>query len=144
MTTYIQLTQQLHNAFSNADYDAVLALVADDIETVSYSNGYQSKGKDGFRTFFMGFASAFPDITITHRNIIASGDWVAVEFGATGTNTGTLMTPNGAAPPTGRKVEFNVCEVHEWKDGKLTRLVNYQDAMSLMAQLGLLPQPAGL
>ena len=27
---------------------------------------------------------------------------------------------------------------------KLTRLVNYQDAMSLMAQLGLLPQPAGL
>jgi hypothetical protein len=41
-------------------------------------------------------------------------------------------------------IDLNVCEIHEWKNGKLTRIVNYQDAMSLMAQPGLLPQPAGL
>ena len=144
MTTNIQLTERLHNAFSEGKYDDVLALVADDIECVSYSSGYSSKGIEGFRTFFMGFANAFPDIKVVHRNIFASGDCVAVEFGAQGTNTGTLMTPNGGVPPTGRKVELNVCEIHEWKNGKLTRIVNYQDAMSLMAQLGLLPQPAGL
>jgi predicted ester cyclase len=49
-----------------------------------------------------------------------------------------------AVPLTGRKVEFNVCEIHEWNNSKLTRLVNYQHAMSLMAQLGLLPQRTGL
>jgi steroid delta-isomerase-like uncharacterized protein len=144
MATNIQLTEQLHAAFSAGNYEEVLALVADDIETVSYSNGYTAQGKEGFRAFFMGFANAFPDIKITHRNVIANGDWVAVEFGATGTNTGPLMTPNGPVPPTGRKVEFNVCEIHQWKDGQLARIVNYQDALSLMAQLGLLPQPAGL
>lgn len=144
MKTHIQLTEQLHQAFNENRYDDVLALCADDMDTVSYSNGFIAKGKDNFRKFFLGFKSAFPDITITHRNIFSSGDWVAVEFGATGTNTGPLMTPSGTAPPTGRKVEFNVCEIHEWKGGKLTRIVNYQDAMSLMAQLGLLPQPSGL
>lgn len=144
MKTNIQLTEQLHTAWNENRYDDVLALCAEDMDTVSYSNGFVAKGKDNFRTFFLGFKAAFPDITITHRNIFASGDCVAVEFGAEGTNTGTLMTPNGAVPPTGRKVQFNVCEIHAWKNGKLTRLVNYQDAMSLMAQLGLLPQPAGL
>ena len=54
------------------------------------------------------------------------------------------MSPNGAVPSTGHTVDLNVVEIHQWKNGKLTRLVNYQDAMSLMAQLGLLPQPAGL
>jgi predicted ester cyclase len=61
-----------------------------------------------------------------------------------GTNTVPLQSPNGAVPLTGRKVEFNVCEIHEWNNSKLTRLVNYQHAMSLMAQLGLLPQRTGL
>ena len=144
MTTNIQLTQQLHKAWNENRYEAVLALCADDMDTVSYSNGFVAKGKDNFRTFFLGFKTAFPDIKITHRNIFGSGDWVVVEFGAEGTHTGPLMTPNGAVPPTGHAVSLNVCEIHEWKNGKLTRLVNYQDAMSLMAQLGLLPQPAGL
>lgn len=144
MTTNVQLSERLHDAFSNARYDEVLSMVADDIECVSYSNGYAAKGKEGFRVFFMGFASAFPDIRITHRNVVATGDWVVVEFGAEGTNTGSLLTPKGAAAPTGRKVTFNVCEIHQWKNGKLTRLVNYQDALSLLTQLGLLSQPAGL
>lgn len=144
MTPNIQLTKQLHDAFSNAKYDEVLALAADDIECVSYSNGYTAKGKDGFRTFFMGFATACPDMKITHHNVFGGGDCVCVEFIAKATHTGPLVTPNGVVPPTGHKVELNVCEIHEWKNGKLTRVVNYQDAMSLMAQLGLLPQPTGL
>ena len=144
MTTNIQLTQQLHQAWNENRYDDVLALCTDDMDTVSYSNGFVAKGKDNFRTFFLSFKTACPDIKIIHRNIFGGGDWVAVEFGATGTHTGPLMTPNGTVPPTGRAISLNVCEIHEWKNGKLTRIVNYQDAMSLMAQLGLLPQPAGL
>lgn len=144
MPTNPQLTRQLHEAFSQNRFDAVLAAAADDIEVVSYSNGFAAQGKENFRQFFMGFKAAFPDLVITHRNLIANGEWLAVEFSAVGTHTGPLMTPNGAVPPTGRTVNFNVCEVHAWRDGKLTRLVNYQDALSLMAQLGLLPQAAGL
>jgi len=38
---------------------------------------------------------------------------------------------------------MNVCEVHQWKDGKLNRLVNHQDAMSLMVQVGAFPAQTG-
>jgi len=144
MPTPTQLTQALHEASNQDRFDDLMAAVADDIEVVNYSNGFMAQGKESFRQFFMGFKTAFPDLTITHRNVVAAGDQVAVEFGAVGTHTGPLMTPNGAVAPTGRVVHFNVVEFHTWKGGKLTRLVNYQDALSLMGQLGLLPQAAGL
>ncbi len=144
MSTNTQLTEQLHAAFSAGRYDEVLAMVAEDIETVSYSSSYAARGKEGFHAFFMGFANAFPDINIKHRNIVANGDGVAVEFGATGTHNGPLMTPGGAVPASGRKVELNVCEVHTWRNGKLARIVNYQDAVSLLTQLGLMAQPGAM
>jgi steroid delta-isomerase-like uncharacterized protein len=142
--TNSQLTNKLHELWSQGKYDEVLAMADDNIETVAYSLGMQVQGKAAFRDFFMGFVNAFPDIGVHPKNTFESGNQVCVEFDAYGTHTGPLMTPVGAVPPTGRKVTFNVCEVHEWKNGKLTRLVNYQDAASLMRQLGLLPEPAGL
>ncbi|MCI0526745.1 MAG: ester cyclase [Nitrospira sp.] len=142
--TNSHLTHQLHDLFSQGKHEEVLAMADDNIETVAYALGMNVRGKAAFRDFFLSFANAFPDITIHPKNTFESGDQVCVEFDAYGTNTGPLMTPAGAVPPTGRKVTFNVCEVHEWKNGKLTRIANYQDATSLMRQLGLLPEPAGL
>lgn len=142
--TNLQLTQQLHELFSQGKHDEVFEMADENIETIAYSLGMHVQGKAAFRDFFMGFANAFPDIAIHPKNTFESGDQVCVEFDAYGTNNGPLMTPAGEVPPTGRKVTFNVCEVHQWKNGKLTRLANYQDAVSLMRQLGLLPEPAGL
>jgi ketosteroid isomerase-like protein len=51
-----------------------------------------------------------------------------------------MLTPAGEVPPTGRTVDFTVCEVWQIRDGKVTSLHNYQDAASLMRQLGLLPE----
>jgi ketosteroid isomerase-like protein len=54
------------------------------------------------------------------------------------------MTPAGAVPASGNRVRLNVIEVHQWRDGKLSRVVNYQDSMALLAQMGALPAPTGL
>jgi steroid delta-isomerase-like uncharacterized protein len=138
-----ELSHELHNAFSEDRYDDVLALAADDIEVVAHSVGQTFRGKQQFRDFFMSFKTALPDLTIRAINTIAEGDHVAVEFVASGTHTGPLMTPGGAIPASNNQVKLNVCEVHQWKDGKLSRLVNYQDAMSLMVQVGALPAQTG-
>lgn len=39
---------------------------------------------------------------------------------------------------TGRPITLHVMEVHQWKDGKLVRLVNYQDMADTLRQLGLM------
>jgi steroid delta-isomerase-like uncharacterized protein len=136
-------SHELHNAFSEDRYDDVLALAADDIEVVAHSIGQTFRGTQQFRDFFMSFKTAIPNLTIRAINTIAEGDYVAVQFVASGTHTGPLMTPGGAIPASNNQVTLNVCEVHQWKDGKLTRLVNYQDAMSLMMQIGAMSAPTG-
>jgi steroid delta-isomerase-like uncharacterized protein len=137
-------TQALHKAFSENRYDDVLALAADDVEVAAYAAGQSLRGREQFRQFFMAFKTAMPDLTIQHTNLIAADDQIAVEFVAEGTHTGPLMTPAGAVPASGNRVRLNVIEVHQWRDGKLSRIVNYQDAMSLLAQTGALPAPASL
>ena len=90
----------------------------------------------------MGFMTArktaFPDLTIEHINVVASGDQVVVEFVATGTHTGPLNTPTGVIEATGAAVTLHVVEVHTWRDGKLVRLVNYQDLASTLRQIGVM------
>jgi predicted ester cyclase len=86
----------------------------------------------------MGFKGAFPDLKIAVTNQVATDDQVVSEFTARGTHTGPLLTPAGEIPPTGRKVDFIVCEVWRIKNGQLVSLHNYQDAASLMRQLGVL------
>lgn len=137
-------TKAVHDAFSRNRYDDVLALAADDIEVVAYAVGQTLHGKEQFRDFFMAFKTAMPDLVIEHTNTIAAGDQVVVEFVAIGTHTGPLMTPAGTVPASGNRVTLHVIEVHQWRDGKLSRMVNYQDSMSLLVQVGAIPAPTGL
>lgn len=133
-----QLARQLYDAFNRKNYDHCLTLVTEDMETVLIPFGQTFHGRKGFSDFMQGFAGAFPDITIQVTNQVVTEDQVVNEFTARGTHTGTLMTPAGAIPPTGRTVNFTACEVYRIKNGKFVSLRNYQDAASLMRQLGLI------
>lgn len=133
------LAQELYDAFNRRDYEHDLDLVGRDMEVTLIPFGQTFHGREGFRAFMQGFTEAFPDISIQVTNQVATGDQVVNEFTARGTHTGPLMTPAGAIPPTGRTVDLTVCEVYRIKDGKFVSLHNYQDAASLMRQLGLIP-----
>jgi len=136
------LAQTIYQLWGNNQFDEVLALTAEDVEVVLVPFGQTFRGHDGFRAFMQSFKTAFPDIEVTEViNQVATDEAVVTEFKARGTHTGLLMTPAGEVPPTGREVNLTVCEVWEIRDGKLTGFRNYQDAATLMRQLGLLPEP---
>jgi len=128
----------MYQLFSEDHFDDVLPLTTEDIEAVLIPFGQTFHGRDGFVNFMIGFKSAFPDLCIDVTNQIATDDQVVNEFIARGTHTGPLRTPAGEIPPTGRSVDFVVCEVLRIRNGKVASLHNYQDAASLMRQLGLL------
>ena len=111
---------------------------ADYLPAVLVPFGQTFHGRDGFTGFMQGFKGAFPDIRISVTNQVATDDQVVSEFTARGTHTGSLQTPAGAIPPTGRTVDFIVCEVMRIKHGRIASLHNYQDAASIMRQLGLM------
>jgi steroid delta-isomerase-like uncharacterized protein len=131
------LARRIYQLFSDGQLDEVVELVAEDVETVVIPFGQTFHGRDGFMAFMRGFKDAFPDIRINVTNQVAADDYVVNEFTATGTHTGPLQTPAGPIPPTGRPVTLMVCEIWKTRDGQITSLRNYQDAASLMRQLGV-------
>ncbi len=137
-STNEQLTKELHATFSNDQMDRTLELASEDVVIKAHAFGMTFHKKDGFKGFMQSFKTAFPDIVINHKNIVSSGNQVAVEFIAEGTHNGPLQTPAGEIPPTGKRVIFTVAEFLEWENGKLKSLHNYQDAGSILKQIGLM------
>ncbi len=135
---YAELSRELHETFSKGQMDKTLAMVSEKIEIHAYAFGMSFHGKSGFETFMQSFKSAFPDIRIEHKTILSQGNRVAVEFTAVGTHQGALQTPAGPIPATGKTVTFTVAEFLEWEDGKLLSLHNYQDAGSILRQIGVM------
>ena len=136
------ISKKIHDLFSANKFEDVVNLVADNIQVINNATGQTFNGKDEFRNFMSGFKTAFPDLVIKHTNVFAGSDgYVALEFEADGTQTGPLAGPGGTIPPTGKKVKFIVCEIHQVVNGKIVSIHNYQDSGSLMRQLGLMPAP---
>jgi steroid delta-isomerase-like uncharacterized protein len=135
---YTQLAREVYDRFGRGDYQGVLALVTDDIEATIIPFGQTFKGKEGFLQFMHGFKDAFPDMELKIDNQVIGDGQVVNEISTTVKHTGPLQTPAGVVPPTGKTVSFTVCEVWGIRDGKVASLRNYQDAASLMRQLGLI------
>jgi steroid delta-isomerase-like uncharacterized protein len=135
------LARELYQAFNERRLDDVLALANEDIELTVVPFGWNFHGHEGFRDFMTGFISGFSDVKIAEiTNQVASEDAVVTEFIARGTHDGTLASPAGEIPATGRTVEYPVVEVWTLRDGKVASLRNYFDSTTVLAQLGLLPE----
>ena len=87
-----------------------------------------------------GFLDAFPDLHFDIRHKVAQGDFVVVNWIATGTHTGPLPTPTGdSLPPTNKKATTPGSTTYQIKDGKVFRSWVHWDMAGLLMQLGLMP-----
>ncbi|MCB0079776.1 MAG: DUF4440 domain-containing protein [Caldilineaceae bacterium] len=132
------LSAELHQRFSENDLEGAAEMADENIKMIGYGLGLDLEGREQFLKFMQARKRAFPDITVEHTNLVVQGDQVVVEFVATGTHTGPLMTPNGEIAATGKPVTLHVVEIHTWKDGKLVNLIQYQDPTSPLRQIGVL------
>ncbi len=83
------------------------------------------------------FKSAFPDMSATIENVIAEGDKVVTRWTIRGTHQGETEE---FGPPTGRQVEGGGLSLHRIEGGKIVEEWNSYDNLSLMQQLGLVPE----
>ncbi|WP_313441002.1 ester cyclase [Novosphingobium sp.] len=82
-----------------------------------------------------GMAEAFPDVHREIFSIDAVEDLVVVELAIQGTHRGTLMTPAGPLPPTGRRIDVPCCDVFRLKGGKVASFHCCNAATILQQQL---------
>jgi steroid delta-isomerase-like uncharacterized protein len=99
--------------------------------------GGTMRGPAELRAMCEAWWGAFPDLKHNVIHEIESGDTYACELAMTGTHTGTMHTPNGDIPATGKTVKFLSCDYVQIKDGKIVSWHAYTDMMSFLAQLGV-------
>jgi steroid delta-isomerase-like uncharacterized protein len=129
------------DTFNAHDIDGFAAVLADDV-VFSAPGGTGGQGRAACAEFFAGWFQAFPDFQVDVHHVHFVDD-VAVEEGTyRGTHNGTLHSPAGNIPPTGRAVTGEYIQVLHFRDGKHASFNLAFDRMTMLEQLGLAPEPA--
>ena len=130
-----------HEAFNQRDFVTMTKLYADRIIWTDHAQGRTFGTPQRFRDDFLaGWVEASPDIKITSPCYIDAGQTVVCTFTVVGTHDGPL----GPFPATGNEFTLSLCEM--WRFDSGGQVVGgdlYYDQVSLLAQLGLMPQPSG-
>jgi predicted ester cyclase len=100
------------------------------------------KGPQAIKEYNKNWITAFPDAKVDVKTIFAMGNQVAIDAVFSGTHDGTLKTPMGDVPATGRKVNGDFIEVLEVDRGLIKHAHLMFDQVQLMTQLGMAPTPA--
>lgn len=137
MSTSEENKAAVRSCFENAsqgNFDALHEIV---------SAGYvlhpeEVRGVDGLTEVVEGYRRALADLRVTIDHQFAEGDYVATRSTISGRHEGELM----GTPPTGRDVAFSCLTISRCRDGKIDEEWELADTVSLMRQVGALPDLA--
>jgi len=96
----------------------------------------ENRGPESQRLLITMLRTAFPDLHFSIEHLIAEGDTVAGRLTMSGTHEGPLM----GMPPTGRSVRQNHMHFVRFRDGKAIEHWGVRDDVTMMRQLGKLPE----
>jgi steroid delta-isomerase-like uncharacterized protein len=119
----------------------VLELMSDDIVYDDSAWPTTMRGHGDVRTFLEFAWVAFPDLSFewVEGPYIAPGQpKAAFYWKGSGTHTGPLDPPGFA--PTGKRVEFEGADLHEYREGRVCRLRIVFDMMDVGRQIGMVPK----
>jgi len=121
-------------AVNTGKFDLFDQVVAPDCVDHDPADG-QVPGSAGYRMFFSGMRTAFPDMSVIAETMVQDGDTIAFAYTLTGTHTGLL----GKIPPTGKKVKIRGMQISKFKNGKMVERWGSSDEKTLLRQIGILP-----
>jgi steroid delta-isomerase-like uncharacterized protein len=136
------LARRANEAFNAHDRAALRALTAENC-TFWSPGGETVKGRDACVEANGLWFDACSDAHVTITREVAQGDTVVEEGIFEGTHDGTLKTPMGDVPATGRRLRGEYVTISRFRDGQAVEQKLYFDRMQVAEQLGLLPAPTG-
>lgn len=140
MGTAREVVERMTTLFDNGD---VAGSVEQFAPNATFVNPLLTlNGADEIRSMFEAFAAAFSDLRHDVSSGIEDGEIVALRGNVTGTHTGTLASPMGEIPATGRSVDYPMAVFARVHDRKIVEFTSYWDTARFLTQLGLMPEPA--
>lgn len=90
-------------------------------------------GPAGVKPLLAMLRTTFPDLNLTVKDILQDGNKVVVRAEMAGTQKEAFM----GFPSKNRKMNIQVVDIHEFKDGKIVRTWHTEDWMTGLRQLGV-------
>lgn len=128
-------------AWNSHDPERLLALMTEDIVYDDAAWPRTMRGHGDVREFLSSAWRATPDLEfrLTEGPFVMPGEpKAAFYWTGTGTFTGPLDPPGFA--PTGERIEFDGFDLHEYRDGRVSRLRIVFDMLDVSRQIGLMPK----
>jgi steroid delta-isomerase-like uncharacterized protein len=125
-----EVVRAFYEPFRTGDTATYADVLADDWIDIPLAPG-QQQGPAGMAAQIALFRSAMPDYDVTHEDLVAAGDRVAVRNTVSGTHQGAFM----GHEPTGRRIEMRTMDIHQVRDGRIVTTWHLEDFAGLMAQL---------
>ena len=129
-----------HEAFNERDFAVMTSRYADTITWTDHAQGRTFRTPQEFRDDFLAnWVQASSDIRITEPRYTDAGETVVSRFTVVGTQDGPL----GPVPATGKRFSLALCEMwHFDPSGRVVGGDLYYDQLTLLIQLGVMPQPS--
>jgi steroid delta-isomerase-like uncharacterized protein len=133
-----EVVERFYSEVVNAgNLDLIDELFADDFVEHESLEG-RPQNRDGVKQFFADLRKAFPDLEFTVEHVLAEEDTVAARVRVRGTHAGAEFM---GIPADGRAVDFDAMDMIQFADGVATAHWGVSDSVTLMQQLGVIPEP---
>jgi len=143
MSANEQLLERYVGCYNAGDLDGVMDLYAEDAIQLMPEGLFE--GREAIRERLARDLEACPDIAWTVESFVEHGDEFSDEWSFVATQTGPFKLPDGTeVPPSGKQVALRGMEYVKVRDGKIVVDNLYYDNLAVMAQLGLVPEPAAV
>ena len=127
-------------AFNAQDTERFRALLDSDVELDA--PGGLCRGPDQVIAYFSAFWEAFPDLRLITTRLVEDGSTVLTDARSEGTHNGTLHTPGGDIPATGKRISLPYSDHYEVEGDLIVSMKLIFDRVVLLEQLGAMPAPA--
>jgi steroid delta-isomerase-like uncharacterized protein len=139
MAEGVELIRRFYDeAIGQGNLDVIDELTAADF--VDHEEGLpgQPSGLEGVKFFVTTMREAFPDLKATVGETLEEGNLASARVTLTGTHKGDFM--GVAASDTA--IEVDSIDIIRVEDGKCAEHWGVSDTMTLMMQIGAIPEPA--
>lgn len=131
------VVHRLHGEiWSEGNLELVDEIVAEDYVEHNPTVPHEARGPTDYKQSVELFRTAFPDLTLTEEDTIAEGDRVVSRVTVQGTHEGEFL----GVDPSGKTVEVEGIVINRLEGGRLVESWPLADMLSLMQQLGAVPE----
>ncbi len=137
MKNEIILKDFIQEVWNEKNFDAVSKYVANEyVIHIDVGDPWEEKtlNHEEYKVRLHYSFDSFPDIHFNIKYAIADGDYVAITWIMTGTNTGKI----GDLPPTNKSIETNGVTIYHIINGKICGHSQVFDRVTVMKQLGFI------